>query len=192
MPQFPGARHVHPEKAERLSQAEVPSEYYLRQSLVLNQSETHDQTVLVHKWESSFLLLAKNKIIHLSLQRMTELEETFKIMLVNSSLQQKLRGEGSPPRTTQRNTRLLASALCSFPHPSSLSVSVWMASTKRASPGSRRSSRLALVYSGPAGSRPARTDMSATGSPMDPLHTYMGNPSGSDQSPPTRTQGQEN
>lgn len=43
------------------------------------------------------------------------------------------------------------------PH-SSLSVSVWMASTKRASPGSRRSSRLALVYSGPAGSRPARTD----------------------------------
>ena len=34
-----------------------------------------------------------------------------------------------------------------------------MASTKRASPGSRRSSRLALVYSGPAGSRPARTDM---------------------------------
>lgn len=42
--------------------------------------------------------------------------------------------------------------------PSSLSVSVWIASTKRASPASRRSSRLALVYSGPAGSRPARTD----------------------------------
>lgn len=34
-----------------------------------------------------------------------------------------------------------------------LSESVWMASTKRASPGSRRSSGLALVYFGPAGSR---------------------------------------
>jgi hypothetical protein len=45
-------------------------------------------------------------------------------------------------------------------HPSSLSVSVWMASTNRASPASKRSSRLALVYSGPAGSRPVRTDYS--------------------------------
>lgn len=43
-------------------------------------------------------------------------------------------------------------------HPSSLSVSVWMASTNRASPASKRSSRLALVYSGPAGSRPITTD----------------------------------
>lgn len=34
-----------------------------------------------------------------------------------------------------------------------LSESVWMASTKRASPGSRRSSGLALVNFGPAGSR---------------------------------------
>lgn len=47
-------------------QAEVPSKHYLRWGIVLNQSETHDQTVLVHKWESFCLMLAKNKIIHLS------------------------------------------------------------------------------------------------------------------------------
>lgn len=72
----------------------------------------------------------------------------------------------------------LSPALCVFPQegpPSSLSVSVWMASTKRASPGSRRSSRLALVYSGPAGSRPARTDWcegSLSSQPQEPSQIH--------------------
>lgn len=70
MPQCPvGGYDVHLKSSLTFPcacQAEVPSKYYLRWGLVLNQSETHDQTVLVHKWESFCLMLAKNKIIHLS------------------------------------------------------------------------------------------------------------------------------
>lgn len=159
-PKFPEARHIHPKKAAWLSpvcQAKVYFEHYLSMSFSV-ESEWDSWPVLVR--ESSCLLLARNNIIHLGLQKMTALKDTFKITLVNASLQHKLSKEGPLLGAAQINASFLAPALCSFPHPSSLSVSVWMASTKRASPESRRSSRLALVYSGPAGSRPGRTHMS--------------------------------